>query len=41
MRFLTLKEVLILHNEIINQTGGSYGIRDIKLLGSSLVQPYV
>jgi death on curing protein len=41
MRFINLKEILVLHNRIIDQSGGSYGIRDIKLLESSLAQPFM
>jgi death-on-curing protein len=41
MRFINLKEILILHNNIIDQSGGSHGIRDIKLLESSLAQPFM
>ena len=39
MRYLTLKETLELHRRIIEQTGGSTGIRDIGLLESALAQP--
>jgi death-on-curing protein len=39
MRYLTLKEALELHRRIIEQTGGSTGIRDIGLLDSALAQP--
>lgn len=41
MRTITLKEALILHNNIIEETGGSKGIRDLKSLESSLSQPYM
>jgi len=39
MRYLTLKEALELHRRIIQQSGGSDGIRDFGLLESALVQP--
>ena len=41
MRFLTLKEILILQNKIIEQSGGTHGIRDIKMLESALTQPFM
>ena len=39
MRYLTLNEVLTLHDRLIAQTGGSFGVRDIGRLESSLAQP--
>jgi death-on-curing protein len=39
MRFLSLKEALELHRRIIEQSGGSSGMRDIGLLESALAQP--
>jgi len=39
MRYLTLKETLELHRRIIQQSGGSDGIRDYGLLESALAQP--
>ncbi|MDO8565012.1 MAG: type II toxin-antitoxin system death-on-curing family toxin [bacterium] len=39
MKYLTAEEVLILHSEIIDQTGGSHGIRDIGLLMSIIEKP--
>jgi death on curing protein len=39
MRYLTLKEALELHRRIIEQSGGSGGIRDFGLLESALAQP--
>lgn len=39
MRFLTLGEVIDLHRAIIAQSGGSAGIRDLRLLDSALAQP--
>jgi death-on-curing protein len=39
MRYLTLPEILILHDRIITSTGGSPGIRDLPALESALAQP--
>jgi death-on-curing protein len=39
MRYLTLIEVLELHRRIIDQSGGTSGIRDIGLLESAIAQP--
>ncbi|MDA0265597.1 MAG: type II toxin-antitoxin system death-on-curing family toxin [Cyanobacteria bacterium] len=39
IRFLTLIEVLELHRQIIEQSGGAFGIRDIGLLESAIAQP--
>ena len=41
MRFLTLKEILILHNKLIETSGGSKGIRDINNLKSAIAQPFM
>ena len=38
-RYLSLAEVLALHRRIINETGGSDGLRDLGLLESALGQP--
>ena len=38
MRYLSLTEVLELHERIISSSGGSRGIRDIKALESSIGQ---
>ena len=35
MKLLTLEQVLILHNRVIEQSGGSLGIRDKGILESS------
>ncbi len=37
--FLTLAEVLDLHEEMIRTIGGKYGIKDDKMLDSALAQP--
>jgi death on curing protein len=39
MRYLTLAEVLALHDAIIRETGGAAGIRDLGALESALAQP--
>ena len=39
MRYLTLNEVLELHRRIIENTGGSDGLRDLGALQSSIAQP--
>jgi len=39
MRYLSLREILELHDEIIEISGGSRGIRDIRALESSINQP--
>lgn len=39
MRYLTLNEVLGIYRKIITQSGGSFGIRDLHALESSLAQP--
>ncbi len=39
MRYLTLPEVLLLHEGVIATSGGGTGIRDLGALESSLAQP--
>ena len=39
MRYLTLSEVVELHQRLLTQTGGASGIRDLGLLESALAQP--
>jgi death on curing protein len=39
MRYLTLLEVLELHRQIIEQSGGALDIRDLGLLESAIAQP--
>ena len=41
MRYLSLLEVLELHEAIISSSGGSRGIRDIHALESSINQPRI
>ena len=38
-RYITLSQLLILHQNIIEQTGGSHGIRDQAAIESALAQP--
>ena len=40
MRWLNLAEVLDLHRQLIEQSGGSKGIRDLGLLEAALAQPW-
>jgi death-on-curing protein len=39
IRFLTLVEVVELHHQIIEQSGGALGIRELGTLESALAQP--
>ena len=39
MRYLTLGEVVELHERLLKQSGGASGIRDLTLLESALAQP--
>jgi death-on-curing protein len=39
MRYLTLNEVLALHQQVIAQSGGAAGVRDVNGLDSAIVQP--
>jgi death on curing protein len=39
MRYLTLGEVVELHQRLLTVTGGAFGIRDLGLLESALAQP--
>ena len=39
MRYLTLGELIELHRQIIEQSGGADGIRDLGLAESALAQP--
>ncbi len=41
MQLLTLEQVLILHQRVIEQSGGATGIRDRDILESALAQPYM
>ena len=39
MRFLKLNEVLYLHQQLLKQSGGTEGIRDLGALESAIAQP--
>ena len=39
MRYLSLAEVLVLHERIVAQSGGTVGLRDLAGLESALAQP--
>jgi len=39
MRYLTLAEVLELQRQIVEDTGGASGVRDLAALESALAQP--
>ena len=39
MRYLSLREILELHDQIIEVSGGARGIRDMRALESGINQP--
>lgn len=39
MKYLTVKDVLLLHNIAIDESGGSHGLRDLGLLESAIARP--
>ena len=39
MRYITLNEILFLHQQLIEQFGGSEGVHDLNALESALAQP--
>jgi death on curing protein len=39
MRFLSLGEVLVLHQRILSETGGAPGVRDLSAIASAIAQP--
>lgn len=39
IRYLTLGEVVVLHRRLIEQSGGSHGLRDLGALESAVAQP--
>ncbi len=39
MTYLNASQILAIHNEVIDRTGGSKGIRDSKLFDSALARP--
>ena len=36
INWINIDEILLFHSKIMNDTGGSYGVRDLNLLGSSI-----
>ena len=41
MKFLFKEEILLLHGQLIETTGGSLGIRDMNALDASIAQPHM
>jgi len=39
VKHLTVKDVLLLHNLVIDESGGSHGLRDLGLLESAVARP--
>ena len=39
MNYLNINQILAIYNEVIEQTGGSRGIRDMSLLESAVARP--
>src|SRR5687767_4424061 len=39
MRYVTLSEILLLHQQLVAQLGGSEGIHDLRALESAIAQP--
>ncbi|HBR22085.1 MAG TPA: type II toxin-antitoxin system death-on-curing family toxin [Nitrospiraceae bacterium] len=39
MKYLTAEQVLFIHSRLIDETGGSHGIRDVGLLQSAVSRP--
>lgn len=39
MKYLTAEQVLFIHSRLIDETGGSHGIRDLGLLQSAVARP--
>lgn len=39
MLYITAEEILVMHSEIIDETGGLHGVRDNNLLSSSAERP--
>lgn len=40
MRYLSLAEILVLHERVVGQTGGATGLRDLAALQSAIAQPH-
>jgi len=39
MQYISAKELLVIHSEIVTQTGGMHGVRDVGLLQSIIEKP--
>jgi len=39
VKYLIVKDVLLLHNLVIDESGGSHGLRDLGLLESAVARP--
>lgn len=39
MTYLTIEQVLFLHARLIEETGGSHGVRELNLLASAVARP--
>ncbi len=39
MEYLTAEQVLFLHSRLVDETGGTHGVRDLGLLESALARP--
>lgn len=39
MKYLSTKDVLLLHNMAVDESGGSHGLRDLGLLESAVARP--
>jgi death-on-curing protein len=39
VRYLTAEQLLFIHSRIIDETGGSHGVRDVGLLKSAIARP--
>lgn len=39
MKYLTVKDILLLHDLAVEQSGGSHGLRDLGLLESAIARP--
>ncbi|MBI4769696.1 MAG: type II toxin-antitoxin system death-on-curing family toxin [Chloroflexi bacterium] len=39
MRYLTAEQILFIHARLIEETGGSHGVRDVGLLESAVARP--
>ena len=39
IRYLTIDQVLFIHDQMVKRFGGSFGIRDIGLIESAIARP--